>query len=152
MLCLHVLEHVADPVRALRAARTVLAPGGRIVLYVPQGPWLFSSLDEALGNKRRYDRAALEDHLAQAGLVLQECRPFNRAGTIGWWLNGRLLRRQRISRLQRKVFDVMVPLLRRIDRFLPWPGLGLVAVAGAVPDPQPPMSATTAAASNARGS
>lgn len=133
VLCLHVLEHVADPVRVLRAARTALAPGGRVVIYVPQGPGLFSPLDEALGHRRRYDRATLTAHLAEAGLALQSCRPFNRAGSFGWWLNGKLLRRQRISRLQRKVFDVMVPVLRHLDGVVPLPGLGLVAVAVAAP-------------------
>ena len=153
VLCLHVLEHVADPVAVLRAARTALAPGGRVLLYVPQGPGLFSPLDEALGHQRRYDRATLTAQLAEAGLALQSCRPFNRAGTLGWWLNGKVLRRQRISRLQRKMFDVMVPLLRRLDGLLPWPGLGLiaVAVAAATPAQAPPASATTDAASNARG-
>jgi SAM-dependent methyltransferase len=129
VLCLHVLEHVADPVAALRNARTALAPGGRVVLYVPQGPGLASKLDQGLGYRRRYDRAELERQLAEAGLSLQEARGFNRAGALGWWLNGRVLGRTRISRLQRKVFDVLVPLLARIDRFLPWSGLGLVAVA-----------------------
>jgi 2-polyprenyl-3-methyl-5-hydroxy-6-metoxy-1,4-benzoquinol methylase len=129
VLCLHVLEHVADPVRALRNARTALAPGGRVVLYVPQGRGLESKLDQGLGYRRRYDRAELERQLAEAGLGLHQARAFNRAGALGWWLNGRVLRRTRISRLQRKVFDMMVPLLTRIDRFLPWSGLGLVAVA-----------------------
>jgi SAM-dependent methyltransferase len=129
VLCLHVLEHVSDPVRALRNARTALAPGGNLVLYVPQGPGLASRLDQALGYRRRYDRAELERQLAEAGLALQDARPFNRAGALGWWLNGRVLRRTRVSRVQRKVFDVLVPLLTRLDRFLPWPGLGLVAVA-----------------------
>jgi len=116
-------------VRTLRNARTVLTPGGRVVLYVPQGPGLASKLDEGLGYRRRYDRAELERQLAEAGLALQHARPFNRAGALGWWLNGRVLKRTRISRLQRKVFDVLVPVFVRLDRFLPWPGLGLVAVA-----------------------
>jgi SAM-dependent methyltransferase len=149
VIALHVLEHVADPVRLLQAARAALAPGGRLVLYVPQGPGLFSSLDEHLGRKRRYDEGELRRQLEQAGLRLEHCRRFNRAGTLGWWLNGRLLRRTHISRLQRKVFDVLVPVLKRIDRFLPWPALGLVAVA--TPGPQPASPSTTAPASNARG-
>ena len=122
-----------------------------MLLYVPQGPGLFSPLDEALGHQRRYDRASLAAQLAEAGLALQSCRPFNRAGTLGWWLNGKVLRRQRISRLQRKMFDVMVPLLRRLDGLLPWPGLGLIAVAVAAADQAPAASATTDAASKARG-
>jgi hypothetical protein len=121
-------------VRTLQALRTALAPGGRLILYVPQGPGLFSPLDERLGRRRRYDAAELGRQLEQGGLRLRHCQPFNRAGTLGWWLNGRLLRRTHVSRLQRKVFDVLVPLLKRVDRFLPLPALGLVAVA-AVPQP-----------------
>jgi SAM-dependent methyltransferase len=129
VLCLHVLEHAADPVAALRNARTALAPGGCVVLYVPQGPGLASKLDKGLGYRRRYDRAELERQVAEAGLTLQQSRSFNRAGALGWWLNGRVLARTRISRTQRKVFDLLVPLLTRLDRLLPWPGLGLIAVA-----------------------
>ena len=33
------------------------------------------------------------------------------------------------GRVQLKIFDLMVPIVRRLDRFLPWPGLGLIAVA-----------------------
>jgi hypothetical protein len=45
-----------------------------------------------------------------------------------WWFNGRLLKRRGFSRVQLKMFDVAVPVVRRIDRFIPWPGQSLIAV------------------------
>src|SRR3954464_11011703 len=36
VVCLNVLEHVRDPLLALRNMHSALSPGGRVVLYVPQ--------------------------------------------------------------------------------------------------------------------
>ena len=129
MLCLNVLEHVGDPLAALRNMRSALAPGGTLVLYVPQGQHLYSSLDEVLGHRCRYDRETLERELAAAGFELAESRAFNRAAVLGWWWNGKVLKRRNFSRVQLKIFDLVVPVLRIVDRFLPWRGLGLIAVA-----------------------
>ncbi len=129
VLCLNVLEHVADPAAALRNIHAALAPGGRLVLYVPQKQSRYCSLDRALEHRCRYERAGLEAELTEAGFRIESCRGFNRSGVPGWLWNGKLLRRTRFSRWQLKIFDVLVPLLRRIDRVFPWPGLGLIAVA-----------------------
>jgi glycosyltransferase involved in cell wall biosynthesis/phospholipid N-methyltransferase len=129
VVCLNILERVADPVATLRNIASVLQPQGRLLLYVPQKQSRYSSLDEALGRRCRYDRRQLERELTEAGLKLAAHRDFNRAGVVGWWWNGKLLRRRRFSRWQLKLFDLAVPLLRRVDRLLPWRGLGLIAVA-----------------------
>ncbi|HUP22254.1 MAG TPA: glycosyltransferase [Thermoanaerobaculia bacterium] len=129
VLCLSVLEHLADPESALRRMGEALRPDGRLILYVPAGPRLYSSLDTVSGHRRRYDERLLREQLATAGLSLSELRQFNRISKPAWWINGRLLRRRRFGRVQLKLFDAAMPLVRRVDRFLPWDGLGLVAVA-----------------------
>ncbi|MBM4319939.1 MAG: glycosyltransferase [Deltaproteobacteria bacterium] len=129
VICLNVLEHVADPRLALRNLHTVLQPGGRAILLVPQGKWLYSSLDRAVGHEKRYAESELLAELGQTGFALDSLRQFNRAGVLAWVLNGLLLRRRHLSRLQLKTFDTLTPLLERVDRFAPWPGLSLIAVA-----------------------
>jgi SAM-dependent methyltransferase len=129
VICLNVLEHVRDPVLALRNMRSALVEGGRVVLYVPQSQSLYGTLDEVLGHRCRYGLEALKSELAQAGLNLETSRQFNRLGRPGWWLNAKVLKRRHFGRMQLKLFNLLAPLLKRIDRFLPGPGLGLIASA-----------------------
>jgi len=63
-----VIEHLADDVMFLKAAREMLRPGGRMIISVPQHPWLWSAHDCRAGHKRRYTRAELQAKLAEAGL------------------------------------------------------------------------------------
>jgi SAM-dependent methyltransferase len=63
---LNVLEHIEDDEAALRALRRCLAPGGRLVLYVPAFQVLFSKMDQRVGHHRRYRRESLEGLLRAA--------------------------------------------------------------------------------------
>ena len=129
VVCLNVLEHVRDPLASLRNLFSVLEPGGRLVLYVPRGQKLYSSLDEALDHRCRYEREQLEQELRDTGFEIEHLTTFNRASVFGWWWNGKVMKRRTFSRPQLKAFDLLVPILRRIDRFLPWKGLGFIAIA-----------------------
>jgi hypothetical protein len=100
-----------------------------VVLYVPQNQSLYSPLDEVLGHRCRYSLDQLTSELREAGFKVEWTRTFNRIGAPGWFINGKLLRRRRFSRVQLKLFDIMVPVIRRVDDLLPWPGLGIMAVA-----------------------
>ncbi|MEM8932978.1 MAG: methyltransferase domain-containing protein, partial [Acidobacteriota bacterium] len=129
VVCLNVLEHVRDPDVSLRNLHGALEPGGRVVLYVPQDPKLYAPLDEKLGHRCRYTREQLQAELEAAGFVDIELRDFNRFGRLGWWWNCKVRGRLEFGRVQLKIFDTLVPILRRIDRFWPWKGLGLIATA-----------------------
>lgn len=134
VLLVNVLEHVADEHAALTNIRAALEPGGRAVVLVPQHPGLYGSLDTALEHRERYTVARLRAALEAAGLEVERIHEFNRFSVPGWWWNGRVLRRRTYSRFQLKLLEILMPLVRRIDRFLPWPGLSLVAVATRAPD------------------
>jgi dolichyl-phosphate beta-glucosyltransferase len=64
---LDVIEHLHDPIAALREAGRVLAPDGRLVVTVPAHTWLWSAADEHLGHVRRYTSPALATELAASG-------------------------------------------------------------------------------------
>jgi glycosyltransferase involved in cell wall biosynthesis len=140
VVCLNVLEHVRDPLLSLRNMASVLEEGGRLVLYVPQGQGLYSTLDEVLGHRCRYSREQLAGELRAAGFALETFRDFNHLAIPGWWLNGKIFRRRHFSRAQLKLFNMLVPAIRRLDPWLPGPGLGIIAVARKAAGAAPPSS------------
>jgi SAM-dependent methyltransferase len=64
---LDVLEHIEDAPAALRQFRTLVRPGGYVVILVPALMALWSEWDVRLGHKRRYSRATLKAHLIEGG-------------------------------------------------------------------------------------
>jgi SAM-dependent methyltransferase len=128
VVCLNVVEHVDDDRGALENIRRVLAPGGKAIVLVPQGPALFGTLDEVLGHKRRYSDDTLRRLALDAGFEVQEVLQFNRVGTPAWWLNGKLLRRRHFGLAQIAALNLLTPLFRLVDGVLPFPPLSLIAI------------------------
>ena len=65
-VCSEVLEHLDDPLTALRNARACLAPGARLVVTVPAGP--MSAFDRHIGHRRHFTPERLRQLLVDAGL------------------------------------------------------------------------------------
>ena len=123
-----MLEHIKDDAAALRCFRDILVPGGRLVLLVPACPSLYSKIDAGLDHYRRYSRAELGSKLEVAGFRVEHAGFLNLPGALGWFMNGRILRRNMLPKYQLKLFDLFVPLLK-IERRLKIPfGLSLLAV------------------------
>ncbi len=74
--CLDLLEHVSEPVRALKELKRVLKDDGRIVITVPALKVLWSQHDEALCHLRRYDKRSLLRELEDAGLKVNKMSYF----------------------------------------------------------------------------
>jgi glycosyltransferase involved in cell wall biosynthesis len=128
VICLNVVEHLEDDVRALRNIRGSLAKDGRAVILVPNGPGLYGSLDEVLGHFRRYTRDQLVEACARAGFRVEKVLKFNRIGSPGWWWNGRILKRKTFGFWQIKLLNTLMPFVRPIDRFLPFPHLSWIVI------------------------
>lgn len=128
VVCLNVLEHIAQDVDALRNMAACLKPGGRTVVLVPQGMRAFGSIDAILEHQRRYSFSELRKKMSAAGLRVERILAFNRITYPAWFFNGRILRRKAISRVQLQLFDRLVPLWRAIDRLLPWPPTSIIGI------------------------
>lgn len=128
VIMLNVLEHV-DQTKALNNVWSALERGGKAIILVPQHPSLYGTLDQALEHRKRYHIDDFRKSLTEAGFRVERIFDFNRFSVPGWWMNGRVFRRKRFSRVQLKLIDMMMPFLRRIDRLFPWGGLSLIGIA-----------------------
>ncbi|MGC4117212.1 MAG: bifunctional glycosyltransferase/class I SAM-dependent methyltransferase [Myxococcales bacterium] len=130
VLLSNVLEHIADDRAAVLNFKSVLEPGGRLVILVPANPALFGSMDEAVGHFRRYTKRALSELLTGCGFTLEAIEPMNVLGIPGWFLNGRVLRRRSMPPLQLRAYDLLAPTVASIEeRLKPSLGMSLLAVA-----------------------
>ncbi len=128
VICLNVIEHIDDDEQALRNIRSVLAPDGRALILVPQGPGNFGTLDEVLGHHRRYTRESLAAVAQRAGFDVEDILTFNRLGSVAWFLNGRILKRRNFGFFQIKLLNAIVPLMKLLERVPLLPPLSLIAI------------------------
>ncbi len=128
IVCLNVIEHIDEDVIALRNIWESLEVGGRAIILVPCGPSLYGTLDEVLGHVRRYTEEGLADVARKAGFQVERLLKFNRAGVLGWWLNGRVLRKKTFDLGQIRMLNFLTPLFRLLEPLLPLAPLSLIAI------------------------
>lgn len=129
VVCLNVLEHIEDHEGALRSIRTLLMPGGRLILLVPNDPRAYGTVDKEIGHYRRYTPETLRKVTTEAGYEVEDILRFNRISMPGWRITGQLLKARTLSRFSLRVFDRFVWLWRRIDNALPWEATSVIAIA-----------------------
>jgi len=69
----NVLEHIEDDVEALKNIKNKMAVNGKLVIYVPALPVLFSDFDVSVGHYRRYTKKELIDKVTSAGFKVEDC-------------------------------------------------------------------------------
>ena len=74
ILMLDVLEHLADPVDALRLAGRLLEPGGALLITVPAFRFLWTSHDDINQHRDRYTAARLRERAREANLEVASSR------------------------------------------------------------------------------
>lgn len=126
IVSLNVIEHVEDDLRAVSELAEHLRPGGHLLSYVPATDWAYGSIDLYLHHYRRYGVESFSALMRGAGLEVTEIHYVNLVGLAGWLLNGRVLRRTTLSNEQTKLFDLAVPIIRRLETLRPPIGLGLI--------------------------
>jgi hypothetical protein len=106
----------------------LLAPNGKAIILVPRGKWLYGSQDEVLGHKRRYSIKTLQELGSSAGLINLKIIGFNRASTIPWFVNGKIFQKKTFGRFQMTILNLLIPTIKKIDPYLPFPSLSLIGV------------------------
>jgi SAM-dependent methyltransferase len=110
------LEHIEDEIEVLRNFHEVLAPGGRVVVLVPNNPAMYAGVDKALGHYRRYTAEELRSKMEKAGFRVLSCEGFNRVGGFGWRVSGKILRKKTLSIGQIRLFELAMPVIRLLEK------------------------------------
>jgi SAM-dependent methyltransferase len=131
IVCVNVLEHIEDDAAVVGEFRSLISPGGRLVLQIPAIPIAFGEIDRRLGHYRRYTKGLIRRLLHATGWRTVHLRYFNTVGLLGWIWNTKVAIKTTQSDRQIHVFDRwMVPLLSRLEGILRPPfGQCLLAVA-----------------------
>lgn len=79
----NVLEHINDDTEALKSLAEGMTDNGRLAVYVPAFPILFSSLDYKVGHFRRYTKKELKNKVISAGFEVEEIRYCDSLGFFG---------------------------------------------------------------------
>jgi SAM-dependent methyltransferase len=130
VICMNVLEHIEDDLRALAYMRSVLAPGGRLILLVPAFQFLYGSVDRAIEHFRRYTRKDLLPKMRAGGFEVEHASYMNVIGMAGWFWNNRVRKTAEENPAQIGFFDRFIaPWAEHVERAVPPPfGLSLIAV------------------------
>jgi SAM-dependent methyltransferase len=128
---LNVLEHIEDDVGALRDLFSATEPGGRLILYVPAFPILFSAMDRRVGHLRRYRKKQLIGLVRGAGFRVTSCTHvdslgFGAALAYRWFGGTGDLNPKTVARYDRFAFPLSRILDHLVARFL---GKNLLLVA-----------------------
>jgi glycosyltransferase involved in cell wall biosynthesis/phospholipid N-methyltransferase len=135
VVCLNVLEHIEDDAATLRYIRTILRPGGHLLLLVPNDPKAYGTIDKEIGHYRRYTPAHLRQLMTDCGYTVDDVLKFNRASMPGWRVTGQIVKARTLSRFSLRIFDKFVWLWRKIDNALPWEPSSIIAIARPAGDP-----------------
>jgi SAM-dependent methyltransferase len=131
IVLINVLEHLPDDHRALGELYEALAPGGKMVLWVPAFEALYGSFDHRIGHFRRYRKRELLDLVHTVGFQQVTARYANLPGFFAWWVVVKVLRRTPTAGRLARIYDrFVVPVVRRVERIVRPPfGQSLLVVA-----------------------
>ena len=71
-----VLEHIDEDEEVLAELARAAAPGGGLMVTVPQHQWLWSARDDQAHHRRRYSRAELVGKVERAGFAVRQVTSF----------------------------------------------------------------------------
>lgn len=111
IVCVNVLEHINDDIKALENMFKLLKIEGVLVLLVPIHNFLYGEIDRSIGHFRRYDPKKIIRIMQNLKYSIVSYQKLNFLGAIGWFISGRILRNKQITEKKIKLFELISPLL-----------------------------------------
>ncbi len=117
IFALNVIEHIKDDHLAIRNAKKLLKPGGKLIILVPAFQFMYNSFDTALEHYRRYTKANL-NRLMQKEFSIVHNQYFNFFGMFGWFVSGKLLKKKSIPKNQMQLYDRLLFIAKILDKIV----------------------------------
>ena len=131
LIYINVLEHIEDDRLELEIVHKTLREKGRIFIFVPALPTLFSEFDKHIGHFRRYGKKDLNEKCQNAGFRLILSKYFDVSGILPWLVKYRLLKSTTMESGAVQFYDkFVVPLAKPLESIITPPiGKNLLVVA-----------------------
>ncbi len=82
----NTLEHIEKDEDILALFYDTLRPGGRLGIFVPALPFLYSQFDYQVGHYRRYSKKELTNKVVCANFQVLSIQYFDSIGVVAWML------------------------------------------------------------------
>lgn len=120
LIYINVLEHIEDDRLELQTVHKTLRKNGRVFIFVPALPTLFSEFDKQIGHFRRYRKKELNEKCENAGFRLLLSKYFDVSGILPWLVKYRLLKSRTMESGAVQLYDkFVVPLAQPFEKFIP---------------------------------
>ncbi len=130
IICINVLEHIEKDLATMQLFKTIVQPGGVIVICVPANSKLYCHLDKNAGHYRRYDKGQLREMARKCDLEVLDNFYFNLMGIIPYYIKGKFGKDKGgtfssdLKDNNSKIYNLATRLLKPIERV--WrPGTGI---------------------------
>lgn len=129
IVAINVLEHIENDEKALKNLYNMLKQDGYLLMLVPAKKIAYSELDRKIGHFRRYELTELKTKCKNNGFKVRSVYFFNFLGLISWIARNKV-DKGHIKPYQVKIFDMLVPLLKRVEKIKkPFAGVSLIVIA-----------------------
>ncbi|MCU0436604.1 MAG: class I SAM-dependent methyltransferase [Raineya sp.] len=118
IFALNVVEHIENDYLALENARKLLKKGGNLIILVPAYQWLYNGFDTELEHYRRYTAQTLQERFTKNHFSILKSKYFNFAGIAGWYVSGKLQKNKTLPKDQVKLYNILVPVFKLIDKLI----------------------------------
>lgn len=129
IVCVNVLEHIANDDQALKNIFKLLKKSGICILLVPSHQFLYGEVDKSIRHFRRYDKNKLIRELKIQGFKILKSQRLNFLGALGWFVAGRIMKENTVKEGNIKIFNLIAPFFLPLeDLFEPPIGTSILLI------------------------
>ena len=120
IILVNVLEHIENDANFIQEAIDALVPSGRLILFVPALPWLYSDFDKEVGHYRRYTQEGLNGLVEKAGFEIIKSIYMDLLGILPWYTFNVIGNAKAINPKLAKLYDKLgIPLTKSFEKLSP---------------------------------